>query len=74
MSNISSSALHSHDFVDNTTFEEAKLKRTTVLTGNHHGFNKEMKKPMLEGRQRTMSEADQIQGLKSMQLKYVVKG
>jgi hypothetical protein len=54
MSNISAAGLSASE---NQNFEVSGLKRTTILTGNHHV---KQKNPTLElGRSRTMSENDQ---------------
>jgi|LakMenEpi03Aug12_release.lakeMendotaPanAssembly.Ray.scaffolds.fasta_scaffold862541_1 hypothetical protein len=54
MSNISATGLSA---TDNQNFEVTGLKRTTILTGNHHV---KPKNPTLDkARARTMSENDQ---------------
>lgn len=54
MSNISAAGLSA---TENQNFEVSGLKRTTILTGNHHV---KQNNPALElGRSRTMSENDQ---------------
>ena len=63
MSNVSS-AIDARSNMAALGFEDAKLKRTTILTGNHHHKSKAN---AIEGfgRQRTMSENNQ--GLKALQ-------
>ena len=57
MSNVSSSALV---IGAENSFEEAGLKRTTVLTGNHHAKINKPQMSVVENivRGRTMSEND----------------
>ena len=63
MSNVSS-AIDARSDMAALGFEDAKLKRTTILTGNHH-LKSKVQTIESVGRQRTMSENDQ--GLKSLQ-------
>lgn len=56
MSNISGAGMAAGLGVDNQSFEVTGLKRTTILTGNHHVKPKQP--DVIRARARTMSEHD----------------